>query len=161
MKKHVIYRVDAKLDSHGVPQETQCECAVGMGPTAHCKHVALILFALTKVREGIVTRETCTQVLQTFHQTKKYNGSPVKMQDLKVQLQKDGCLSSLGDFDPRPPTRLNMPEYPSHFRSVWVNSRCESLPIRQLFGPANLHAINHRHDYLEKTQEDIFLTKLE
>ena len=33
MKKRVVYKVDIKFDSHGVPQETQCESAVGMGPT--------------------------------------------------------------------------------------------------------------------------------
>ncbi|XP_038047676.1 uncharacterized protein LOC119721790 [Patiria miniata] len=48
MKKTLVYKVDVKLDKYGVVQETQCECSVGIGPNAHCKHVGLALFALTK-----------------------------------------------------------------------------------------------------------------
>ena len=95
MIKRCVYKVDVKLDCHRVVSESQC--AVGMGPDAHCKHVMLVLFALTRAREGIKTAETCTQQLQTFHQAKKYNGSPVKMQDLK--LRRDYSISHLLSFD--------------------------------------------------------------
>jgi hypothetical protein len=44
MKKSVSYKVDIVLESDGVVSECQCECAVGMGPTAHCKHVCACLF---------------------------------------------------------------------------------------------------------------------
>jgi hypothetical protein len=76
---------------HGVVLECQCECTAGTGPSAHCKHVALVLFALTRVSEGILTKETCTQTLQSFHQAKSYGGSPVKMQNLKPR-NDDGYL---------------------------------------------------------------------
>ncbi len=65
----ISYRVDIVLDSMGVILECQCECAVGMAPNAHCKHVLCVclgLLAFTKNGE-ITTRETCTQKLQTFH----------------------------------------------------------------------------------------------
>ncbi|KAK2152592.1 hypothetical protein LSH36_323g00028 [Paralvinella palmiformis] len=71
MIKNCIYKVDLKIDHMGVVQESHCECASGMGPEAHCKHVVLVMFALTKVKEGIITMETSTQQLQTFHQAKK------------------------------------------------------------------------------------------
>jgi len=71
MYKKCIYNLDIQLDSLGVVQQCQCECAAGMGPEAHCKHVGLVLHALTKLKEGIITQETCTQVLQIFHQAKK------------------------------------------------------------------------------------------
>ncbi|KAK2148663.1 hypothetical protein LSH36_487g00008 [Paralvinella palmiformis] len=43
MYKKSIYDLDIQLDSLGVVQQCQCECAAGMGPEAHCKHVGLVL----------------------------------------------------------------------------------------------------------------------
>ena len=43
MYKKCIYNVDIQLDSLGVVQQCQCECAAGMEPEAHCKHVGLVL----------------------------------------------------------------------------------------------------------------------
>lgn len=64
MKKTVEYRTDVIIDKHGVITECQCECAVGQGPTAHCKHIATTLFAVTKFCESgeLITEMTCTQV---------------------------------------------------------------------------------------------------
>ena len=47
MWKSTVYRVDVLVDSCGIVQESQCECAAGMGPEAHCKHVCVVLLALT------------------------------------------------------------------------------------------------------------------
>ena len=58
MKKHCIYTIDIKFDCHNVIEEAQCECTAGMAPDAHCKHVAVVLFALSKGRQGILTEET-------------------------------------------------------------------------------------------------------
>jgi hypothetical protein len=44
MKRAVTYKVDIAIDEHGSIYECQCECAVGMGPNAHCKHVCCLLF---------------------------------------------------------------------------------------------------------------------
>lgn len=76
MKKRVNYKVDVKVDQHGVVEECQCECASGMGPSATCKHVQVTLLGLTKQKEGILTHQTCTQQLQTFHKVKQHTGSP-------------------------------------------------------------------------------------
>ncbi|KAK2140510.1 hypothetical protein LSH36_1333g00025 [Paralvinella palmiformis] len=93
MYKKCIYNVDIQLDSLGVVQQCQCECAAGMGPEAHCKHVGLVIHALTKLKEGIITQEICTQVLQTFHQAKKYTGSPVKMEHLVLRSSKNPMMA--------------------------------------------------------------------
>jgi hypothetical protein len=82
-KKLCVYNVDVLLDVHGVVQESQCECTAGTGPNAHCKHVAVVLYALTRSKEGILTTKTCTQSLQSFHQVKSYGGSPVKCKTSK------------------------------------------------------------------------------
>ena len=128
---------------------------VGMGPDVHCKHVVLVLFALTTTRDGIKTAETCTQQLQTFHQVKKYNGSPVKTQDLK--LRRDGSLSHLLSFDPRPVEYRNLPEYPQQFQSVWITSRTLDIPIWQLYEPTDTQPVHHDYDYLKETSEECFL----
>ena len=158
MRKNLVYKVDVKLDNYGVVQETQCECSVGMGPNAHCKHVGLVLFALTKQKEGILTKQTCTQVLQTHHQSKKYDGSPIQMSHIK--LRKSEGLHQLHHFDPRPAEYRNTPEFNTHFRNVWMNATAKDLPIRQLFEPANILAVCHDHDYMEFTHEEYFLKSL-
>ena len=43
MKTGVSYIVDVEVDDNGVIMAAQCECAAGMGPDAHCKHVANVL----------------------------------------------------------------------------------------------------------------------
>ena len=157
MKKHVVYTVDIKFDSHNVIQEAQCECAAGMGPEAHCKHTILVLFALTKAQLGIVTQETCTQTLQTFHQAKPHKGSPPKLEQV---IFRPSQSSNLSEFDPRPQEFRKKIEYPSHFRNIWQNSTAENIPIRQLYEPANILALCHDHDYLAKRPEESFLDGL-
>ena len=78
------------FDVDGCVVQCQCECAAGMGPSATCKHVCTVLFALQMFYEcgEIITEETCTQHLQTFHQTKPYKGSPVKAKDLPLGFSK-------------------------------------------------------------------------
>ncbi len=158
MSKKVVYMVDVKVDSFGVVQEAQCECAAGMGPEAHCKHVSLVIYATTKHSTGITTQKTCTQSLQTFHQAKSYKGSPIKMENL--QLRRDDKKLKQVLFDPRPIHRRNTLEYPHLFRNVWLNSAAEDIPIRQLYPPANIYAMNIDHDYLVKPMEDQFLAEL-
>lgn len=48
MKLNVVYIVDAQFDNNGVVQACQCDCGAGMGPHAHCKHVACVLYGLTR-----------------------------------------------------------------------------------------------------------------
>ena len=59
-KRAVTYKVD--IDENGSIDEWQCECAVGMGPNAHCKHVCCLLLALHNFsnNDEIITEETCT-----------------------------------------------------------------------------------------------------
>ena len=48
MKLNVVYIVDAQFDNNGVVQACQCDCGAGMGPHAHCKHVACVLYVLAR-----------------------------------------------------------------------------------------------------------------
>jgi len=86
MKKSVAYAVDIAANSFANILESQCECAAGMGPTAHCKHVLALFIGLCEfsVTRSLVTAETCTQQLQSFHKTKPYGGLPVKASALPL-----------------------------------------------------------------------------
>lgn len=74
MKKSISYKVDVCLDVDGYIVQCQCKCAAGVGPSAVFKHVYTVMFGLQMFSEcgDIVTEETCTQNLQTFHHTKRY-----------------------------------------------------------------------------------------
>jgi hypothetical protein len=133
-----VYTVDVKIDKIGVIQETQCECGAGSAPTAHCKHVGVVLHAMTTVSKGLLTAETCTQLLQTFNKAKKFKGSPVQLQNLN--LRKNSLLSNLAVLDPRRPEHRCLPDYDSVFRNAVVNSPACRGPIRHNFPPANLFA---------------------
>lgn len=145
MSKDVVYTVDVKLDEHGIILETQCECGAGSAPSAHCKHVGVILYGLSKLKHGLIVSETCTQVLQTFHKAKKFKGSPVKLRDLS--LRKKSKFTDLAKFDPRPAVMQRMAGYSNHFRNVVLNSSACLGPIKHLYPPANVYGVANDHDY--------------
>lgn len=154
MKSNIVYRVDILVNMEHVIEEAQCECAAGMGPRAHCKHVVCVLYGLS---EFVLTRtfktvQTCTQQLQTFHQAKKHNGSPVKARDLPLHVGRDA------NFDPRPPEMRGKVEYLSFFRNGLLNCPVfSSAPILQAFMPANPYAVNTDHDYMELLPSEKYL----
>ena len=67
MSKSVSYTVDVCFDINMIVQEAQCECGAGQGPTAQCKHIACVLYALHMFddKKEILSEQTCTQVLYT------------------------------------------------------------------------------------------------
>lgn len=165
MKKMVIYNVDVTFDNHGVICECQCECGAGMGPGAHCKHVAVILYALTEFsRTGTLNvQETCTDNLQSFHKAKRFRGSPVKAEKLTLTTKPATIhsIATIASCDPRPPELQNMENYNRFLRNLTLNyqfgEKCQNMPISQLYEPANLYAVAHDHDYLKYSPEDMFL----
>lgn len=159
MKKTTMYNVDILINNAGTVMETQCDCAVGMGPGAHCKHVQVVLLAISLQKEGIQTRETCTQVLQTFHQTKAFKGSPLKM-GKAILRRGDAPIQALPEFDPRPAELVQHPDYNRSFKMVWLNDSGHDLPIRQMFPPANIYAVCHDHQYTAISSEERLLRSL-
>lgn len=158
MKKSVTYNVDVSIDCDGSICESQCECAVGMGPNAHCKHVCCVFLALHNFSSNgeILTEETCTQRLQTFHKSKRFKGSPIKACDLSIAVVK----ASNVNFDPRPREFQNTANYQDYFRNICLNHKAGStLPIIQLFPPANIYGIVTDHDYFEYHPEDHWLSE--
>jgi hypothetical protein len=160
MRKSVTYAVDISLSKDGHVHETQCECAAGMGPNAHCKHVCAVLHACTVFRRlGTVhVEQTCTEKLQTFHHTKRYLGSPLHSRS--INMPGAGEVSNV-DFDPRPAEYRNTKWYPSYFQNICLNYKgISTMPIFQTVAPANTLAAAHDHDYLQETPESNFLTAI-
>ena len=157
MKKTTWYSVDIRLNKDGIVQEAQCECGAGAGPDAHCKHVAAILFGLSEFcKTGeILTELTCTQQLQTFHKSDNFKGSPVKSTNFQTIRGKNELV-----YDPRPVHMRNCVETVDRFRAACVNfmnSSNQTMPVLQLFPPANIPALCHDHDYMAQSPEQQYL----
>lgn len=157
MKKHIVYTVDMKISSDGAIEEAQCECGAGMGPTAHCKHVIALMYALVDFSQGkdVTLNESCTSRLQTFHQVKKYKGSPIKACNLLLRSSVTP-MTTLPTNDPRPESFRNQPTYRAHFRNSCLRFAAKSysrMPILNLFPPANLYAYHNDHNYFSSTPE--------
>jgi len=163
MKKGTAYMVDVRVAQDGHIDEAQCECAAGVGPHAVCKHVVAILFAVHdfSVNNKLNLHLTCTQKLQTFHKSKPFLASPVKASHLNI------CHSNTNNnnlrYDPRPADCRNAPQYSSYVRNTVINYRGllgGSVPLAQLYEPANRYAIEHDHDYSSDTLSEIFLKEV-
>lgn len=151
MRKAVQYKVDIYVEENGVISEAQCECGAGQGPSAHCKHVGAVLYAVHKfATDGsyLFNEVTCTQRLQTFHQPKRQRVCT------RVQPLKSLCSTPRSNFDPRPPEYRDAESYQSHFRSCVFNYRGPetNMPVLQLYQPANLYAVYKDHDYLKTSK---------
>ena len=75
-----MYNVKLRLDGeHGEMMNSQCECPVGEGPNATCKHIAALMKLLIEfVSEGNINSisKSCTEELQSHHQPSKlYTGT--------------------------------------------------------------------------------------
>lgn len=161
MRKSIAYRVDLSVDKDGVVQQAQCECGAGQGPSAHCKHVAAVLYGVTNFCEtgDILTELTCTQKLQQFHKSQAFKGSPIKANGMQ-QLRGKNSQPPLS-YDPRPANRRNcIAENTDRMRAACINGAMESknaMPSLQMFPPANIPGICHDHDYMARTAEEAFL----
>ena len=86
MMKIITYVIHVLQDTKGDVIATQCNCAVGTGPKAHCKHIQALFLALIESIENKVPliELSSTNVIQTFHHPKRsYRGFPVKARDLR------------------------------------------------------------------------------
>lgn len=160
MKKGVAYIVDVHIRNDGLVVEAQCECAAGIGPCASCKHIVAMLFALHDfaVNGNVKLQLTCTQKLQTFHKAKPFMASPVKAAQLKIG--HSNTNSEELHFDPRPIEVRNAAGYDSYVRNLTINYKslnADSVPLLQLYEPANTYALENDHDYLENTLSENFL----
>ena len=163
MKKTVTYNVDCMVDIRGNIRQAQCECAAGMGPSAHCKHIVCLLFGLVRFfATGELNVElTCTEKLQTFHRAKPFMGSPLKMTQVSFRSRAQGKESLR--YDPRKPSlTMDRQSYNAHVRNLTINfsNQVARMPIVQLYEPANPYGICNDHDYCVNSHEERLLDHL-
>lgn len=165
MKKRLHYNINSVIDKCNVVNECECDCAAGMGPAAHCKHICAVLFGLTEFssKKVLILQKTCTEKLQTFHKPCRFRGSPQKTANLN--LRNRYATSSIfkdAKFDPRPLKYRKMQNYPTYFQNTILNFSHLSpeMPILNTIPPANLYAFTHDHDYFEKSPQEICLNNL-
>ena len=75
------------LEEYGTIDSCECECAAGIRPNAHCRHIRALLYGLVQLASGnsLYLELTCTDSLQTFHHPKqRHYGSPAKAQALQL-----------------------------------------------------------------------------
>jgi hypothetical protein len=86
MRKTVAYNVKLTIcKTTGNVGYSHCECAVGKGPHATCKHIVSMLLILVHFVAGgdLSVVKSCTEQLQTFKKPgKMYNGAPVPAESL-------------------------------------------------------------------------------
>jgi len=83
----------------------------------------------------------------------KANALPVGCSHPKSQTSIDNSDTNKLQFDPRPAHAQHMPKYSDYVRNITINYKSfytDSLPLSQLFAPANRHGIEWGHDYLEQ-----------
>jgi hypothetical protein len=178
MKKHVSYWIDISIASDGTILEGQCDCAAGMGPKAHCKHICALLYALHDFtcNGKLFLQTTCTQELQSFHKVKPFLASPLKAD---IVIPRNSITDASGssrnslplNYDPRNEQFINLPGYNAFVRNLVLNYCYQSplgdasMPITQLYAPANPYALELDHQYFakcitDKQLDDLFVTAI-
>ncbi|CAD6207448.1 GSCOCG00012702001-RA-CDS, partial [Cotesia congregata] len=164
MKKSVQYKSDIQISkSTGFIDGTHCECAVGSDDTAHCKHIAVLLWAMEEMEreKKMILRTVCTQELQTFHRSaKSFFGSPIKAEALPSK-SRDLSLS----LDPvvLDPSIINKQSYCEKQRNRAINyaaSYKTTMPFLRLFAPADTYCAIWDHNYTNIDPEERLLDEL-
>lgn len=151
MRTKLSYSVKFMLSKlSGEPLQSSCECPVGQGPNATCKHVVALLLVLACYFEGgdLKIKVSCTETLQSFHKPKKqHQGGLVECESLG---------QGIGPFDVDP--RQDCDKKNCHFITSRIQmatvAYCltsgEDLAMRYTFGRADIQAAALDHDYLEE-----------
>ncbi|KAL4709806.1 hypothetical protein ACJJTC_001260 [Scirpophaga incertulas] len=152
--KKLQYEVNIKLTKTGnIIGECTCECAVGSGKEAHCKHVAVVMFGVEQMHREkcIILHVACTQKLQTFHMPKKmFTASPLKAEKLPSKRRLSNII-----FHPYDVNTISVEEYNTKIRNICVAATTSTMPLKQRYGPANPFAIINDHIYIEDPREKL------
>ncbi|KAJ8665851.1 hypothetical protein QAD02_007513 [Eretmocerus hayati] len=150
--KHVTHDVNMSLAMDSEIRECSCECIAGKSTKAHCKHVCVTFYGVRGFaqKKPAVTKQSCTEKLQTFnHPSKRFAGSPMAAKDVVPKRQKN-CKRS----NPDEPEDDDDPDYDiwykNYFDNLIINRGVgNNMSLKQLTKPANQHAVSFDHDYLK------------
>ena len=159
MRRSTTYNIDLSVDEQGNILQTQCECAVGMGPYAHCKHIRAALLPVIDYGCGKAMKLeiTCTETVQSFHRPRRlHNGSPVKAEHLDMSMNNTNII-----FNPIPQAhRVDSKTTFTRVCNATINfaaSSTVSPALMQIISPANMHAFDNDHDYCTLTPSEHYL----
>ena len=146
MRKNFSYHIKIAINVKTIEIiGTECECPVGVGPNAACKHILgtlLVLAHFFKTGE-LKVQLSCTEQLQTFKRPSKVHvGPPVKVQNLGKGAK---------DYDPRPERFRNMPNYPDLVRNETINYCANSnkdITMKYAYSGSSKKDIVHDHHYV-------------
>ncbi|CAH0723986.1 unnamed protein product, partial [Brenthis ino] len=155
--KNTQYEVNIKLHKNGALQETHCECTVESGVRALCKHVATALLATVHMNQNktVLLEEVPTRTLQTSHHPKKkYFSLPLKAQSLPYKGMKENY-----DFHPFK-GKINQEKYNERIRNLVLSYTDSTMPLKQLYKPANLNAVGSDHGSYNVSPKNAILESL-
>lgn len=126
---------------------SQCECPVGQGPHATCKHVVAAALVLQDYPQSgkLKIKESCTETLQSFHRPSNPFVGP------QITTEQMGHGLGQYDEDPRKNCHKNDPNMMSRIMMATVsfcNATGYDLAIRHAFPKADIQvAASHDHLY--------------
>ncbi|KAL0884189.1 hypothetical protein ABMA27_016194 [Loxostege sticticalis] len=155
--KRIQYEINIKIHQNGTVEESNCECTAGSGIHAQCKHVATVLYGMVDMlhHKTALLEEVSTQKLQSFHHPKKkYYSTPLKAQNLPNK-RIQGNLN----FHPYQ-ENINKEKYNEKIRNLVLNFTYSTMPIKQLYRPANPYAVEWDHGSYSIPLKDKILESL-
>lgn len=153
MRKDRVYILFLSLDT-GTQDivEAECGCPAGKGPSASCKHIGALCFALEEFSrvEQLPEFVTCTERLQEWNKCRPKKLDIIPVSDLTTRrceiLKKDVKGHSPGTYDPRRPQYRKMKEETIDWFRCDLFSLKYSCAFLDILVPS-LSAIHHDHTY--------------
>ncbi|XP_067007785.1 uncharacterized protein [Anabrus simplex] len=130
------YTTNIKIGEEGDVEESSCECSIQDGNTASCNHVIGLLFAA----EEIVQESTIKLHKGQRHQEKIINNTCFRTK--RTITKRDGIV-----FNPIPRRYRKLPHYNDWVRNLCTTFGPSTMPIKQLFAPAEVDSFKWDHSY--------------
>ena len=153
MRKDRTYNLRMSIDQNSYDiTAASCDCPAGKGPSASCKHVGSLCYALVEFCASGKLPEflTCTDRLQQWNKPRHKKVDPIPVTEFskrKVDIVKKGnkdlCIS---EFDPRPSSQhSDDPSLLETLRVTLLELNAPSALSQLLVAP--VHVALHDHTY--------------
>ena len=115
MEKDILYNINLSMDSKGEIQTATCGCPAGIGPTASCKRISALCYALEefyRIRD-LRSPQSCTSELQKWNKPRKRKLDACAIDDITFIKHEYGKKKKLPQplvYDPRPPSFRSISE---------------------------------------------------
>ena len=152
MRKDRIYKLIMSLDLKTFDVTAAvCGCPAGKGPSASCKHIGALSYALVEFCTSGKLPDflTCTEKLQAWNKPKPKKVDPIPVEEFsqrKSEITKKEVKMRIGEYDPRPTSiQTNNPALLENLRVTLLQSNCSSAFLQLLVAPKEV--VLHDHTY--------------